>query len=229
MEEHDHEHALDIRNGDWVMSRPAPGKEQFFHKGILLIANHTHDELIHVSDDGSKISTGNAHAPHFELTPFSESVEDWRKGRRLMAVFRWAEFSKAPMGDVFYSDYRMHVQACLELLADLKVPYDNAAITSHARNYFRKKLRYIGWLGPVVRHTEYKVYCTESCWSICRVAGVNCDVRLGKKEPLPAPCHSEQLYELGYLVCVEDFGLLQHFKRPRLVESSESVSSPVPA
>jgi len=206
--------SIELHSGDWVMSRPVPGKEtNLFQKAILLIADHTHDELVCVDDEG-KQWVGSAEVPCFRLTPVQEHFDSWRKGERVFGVFRWREWTEGRVEwNGLWQVYQDHVQACVQLLASMKIPYDLSAISSQARNYFRKIL-HLGWLGTIGRHTEYEVYCTESCWKVSRASGIDCDKRLGKVQPLPAPCHSEQLYRKGELICVEDFGLLQYFKKP---------------
>ena len=64
----------EIQVGDWVMSRPAPGHESLFHKGILMTgAKHCHDEIVGEVPAGYLV-TANARWPHFVLTPWQERI-----------------------------------------------------------------------------------------------------------------------------------------------------------
>ena len=192
-----------IQVGDLTASGPVPGKEEMLHKGIQAMGSfHTHDELIG-EVDGIKV-VGNAHSPHFTLDPFQSRVEEFMKGDRVMAVFRWHDNLL-----VNSKEFKDGVNACLKLMAELEVPYDNKAIRSHARNYIRKKLKYFKFLGPVTSHVEYKVFCTENCFITYLVNGLDLNNYIGN-QPLVAPVHVEKLYKSGLLKVVEDYGLIRY-------------------
>ena len=193
------------------MSGPPLGKGRLFQRGIRLTGSvHTHDELVGIRN--GILVAGNAHSPHFELTPLQTRVSEAIRGEILLAAFRWYDFLDPVLNMGRYRKFQHTVEAGVKLLAELQVPYDQKAIWSHARNWIRGRLGYLHWLGPRLKHTEYKVFCTESCFKIYHVAGLNV-AGLAGDQPLPAPIHAERLYAKGMLVPVADWGLVRHLKK----------------
>lgn len=198
---------MKIRAGDWVMSGPVEGREKLFQRGIQLMGSvHTHDELVGVRS--GQLVVGNAHTPHFELTPFATRLAECERGERVMAVFRWHSFVGRMAHTEMYSRFRFGASAALHLMADLQLPYDKRAIVSHGRNWIRKRLPF---LGPLSRHVEYHVFCTEGCFAVYRVLGIDVD-QLAGFQPLVAPIHAERLYFDRYLLLVEDYGLIERLE-----------------
>lgn len=206
--------------GDWVMSAPA-GKPDIFQRGILMTgARHTHDEM--VADVGGTLYTGNAHHPHFELTPLDHHIANWQAGRTVFAVFRWRRYCTGEEASA-YAQYQVAVSLCLTLMADLALPYDKAAIITHGRNFLRERLRRIvPILGTLAKHREAQVYCTESCYAVAAaldrvmpwLGPLDLPGKTGN-QPLPAPIHAERLYRDGWLQVVADYGLLNRFAAGR--------------
>lgn len=205
---------------DWVMSGPVEGQGSLAQRGIQLTGSvHTHDELVY--REGEDVFLGSAETPHFRLVPFEERLAEVKRGERVMAVFRLDLFEMAPEFSEILKSVRTAGAACLMGADVLQIPYDKKAIESHARNWIRAKVRRVlpDWLDflvrPVTAHVEYMVYCTESCFGIVSVAGravgINLDLngRYLKTQPLVAPVHAEQLYRMGILRPIADWGLLR--------------------
>lgn len=196
----------DIKVGDILMSGPVPGEEDLFQKGIKLQgADHTHDEPIGSSE--GKLVAGNAHSPYYELTPFSDKLRDVAAGKRVMAVFRWTAFV-GQEDTIEYKLFQRGVNSCIKLMAMHKLPYDKKAIYLHVRNAIRE---FVPFLGPLSNHKEYHVYCTENCFEVYLIQGIDLNALVGN-QPLVAPVHMERLYYQDDLTLIRDFGLARYLK-----------------
>lgn len=213
--------------GDIVMSGPIPGEGTWFQKGIKLTGSiHTHDEI--VCKVGGLLTVGNAHIPHFTLDPFQDRVTQADTGEIIAAVFRWTDFCGDKVNKKDYNLFKNHINACALSVALMKVPYDKYAILSHVRNWLRAKVRkFLPFLGFILNHVEYQFFCTESVMHFYRVAELLTDsLHFGMRaktgnQPLIAPVHFEQLYKSGYLVLVEDYGLIKYLdeEKPQTKEA----------
>ena len=226
-----------IQTGDVVMSGPMLRQEAsqgrpakllnatWTQRGILATgAHHTHDEIAIETPYG--IMLGDAEPPHYILRPYSEEEDACKAGKRIMAVFRWHEFVSQGESQITdngsqsterpssawgyrlrnYCRFQDGVTACVKLMADRKLPYDDQGIRTHARNYLRSLLPFK--LPILGKHVEYAVYCTEGCFAIYRVNGIDLNEILGF-QPLPSPIHFERLIRQGCFVLVADYGLMK--------------------
>lgn len=219
---------MNAQPGDWVMTGPGPrGTPTLAQRGILLTGSvHTHDELIFARK--GKLCTGSAEPPHFIAVPWEQRLSEARTGARVMAVYRWRPFCEEPgehpaedaavgqwndmmqrgleLGIDPWADYQHGVGVCLNLLTNLKIPYDMEGIRSHAWNWLRSKVRFLDIVGRATAHKEYEVYCTEGVFAVGKVTLRDLGPLTGN-QPLPAPIHAERLVRAGHLVLVEDWGL----------------------
>jgi hypothetical protein len=198
----------EIKAGDWLMSGPYdPRRATLFQKGILTMGgNHTHDEII--AERNGILFAGNAHSPRFTCDPFAYTVQELDRKERVAAIFRWHRFASERAESLEYDRFQHGATACVKLLADLKIPYDTKAVLTHARNFLRGKLKFLRLPPMLGKHAEDRVFCTESCFAIYSALGIALNALAGFQS-LPAPIHAEKLYRAGYLVLVQDFGLVE--------------------
>jgi len=198
-----------FKTGDLVMSRPVGKNENWFSNGIMYImdCNHSHDEMMLREPDG--LYVGNAHAPHYELTPFEERLIEFEDGERVCAVFRWHTFTEKPINHgMYFEAFQDSAGASIRTLAYSKNPYDKKSIRrigmiAVVENIFRKKMKF--------KNVEHFVYCTEGCVLVYRVCRINIMQSLGPQE-YSAPVHMERLWVAGKWVLLEDFGLLKYLQ-----------------
>lgn len=192
---------MELQTGDWVMIRKLKPLK-LAHRGILLIADHTHDELLDL--EGPIPVTGNAENPYFSKVAWDTRLAEVDRGEIAMAVFRWHEADNPNFNII---KFKTTVHIGVWLLSYLKIPYDNTAIKTHVRNYLRAflKMRFL------MKHTEAAVFCTESCFAIFRAFGIDLSNYVGIQH-LVAPCHADKLYREGKLKLVKDYGLEKYLK-----------------
>jgi len=206
--------AVNLETGDWVMVRPAAGHARWWERGILLSAEHTHDELLVCPDKGEPyacdVRPGGA-----TRIEFKDRLRQVEAGQIVMAVFRWHSYQVEPMVDsMAHREFQETIKTAVDIGIRLRLQYDWTAILNHARNFIRAKLR-VKWLPPVlIGHKEWRVFCTEYCFIAYDLAGIDMNALTGN-QPLPAPCHPERLVRNKMFTCIKDYGLMRHLTHGR--------------
>ena len=194
-----------VRSGDWIMYRPAFGKENLFQRGILTMGSvHTHDELIGIVHCRPLI--GVAEYPRFHVIPLEDRIDEFNEGKCIFTIFRWNQ----PNAELHFHKV---MDVGIELASMLHLPYDLSAIRTHIRNYVRKS--YFPFLPLLNNHEEAQVFCTEFCALLYKIGLVDLDNYWGE-QPLIAPIHSEKLYHRGFFDVVEDYGLLKYLDMKKI-------------
>lgn len=197
---------MDIESGDLLaLKRTSPN---WFNRATSYVtgARHHHDEL--VCRHGDRLHVGCAHAPYFEMLPLRQRFDEFVRGEIKFAVYRFSDIPKMSRAERIR--FQLGIDTYVRALSLRKLPYDRVGVLTIARNVVRKALHLplSGW------QTEYKVWCTESCFQgLHEVGGLDIYRTIGKQS-MPAPIHVERLVRCRDLGLVYDGGLHEELVAP---------------